>query len=88
MSGHRLAWSTTVSQAIKYMSRLADRTQQTELLNLGKDYPQGFDYFRPRLHAAFMANAHLQSDDDIRKGIARAEYVKKGAYKWLGLSPA
>ncbi|KAJ9138313.1 hypothetical protein NKR19_g7878 [Coniochaeta hoffmannii] len=48
-----------------------------ELLNLGKDYPQGFDYFRPRLHRAFMANAHLTDEDAIRKGIARADFVRK-----------
>ncbi|KAH9909879.1 complex 1 protein [Xylariomycetidae sp. FL2044] len=48
-----------------------------KLLNLGKDYPQGFSYFRPRLHKAFMASAHLRDEEDIRKGIARAEFVKK-----------
>lgn len=48
-----------------------------ELLHLGRDYPQGFDYFRPRLHKAFMANAHLRGDEDIRKGIARADFVRK-----------
>lgn len=48
-----------------------------ELLHLGKDYPLGFGYFRPRLHKAFMANAHLQNEDDIRKGIARADFVRK-----------
>ncbi len=49
-----------------------------ELLNLGRDYPQGFSYFRPRLHRAFMANAHLRDDDAIRDAIAKADYVKKG----------
>ncbi|KAK0720318.1 hypothetical protein B0H67DRAFT_452566, partial [Lasiosphaeris hirsuta] len=49
-----------------------------ELLNLGKDYPQGFDYFRPRLHRAFMANAGLQGEDEIREGIAKAKFVQKG----------
>ncbi|KAI0106374.1 complex 1 protein [Nemania sp. FL0031] len=48
-----------------------------ELLHLGKDYPQGFSYFRPRLHRAFMANAKLQKEEDIRKGIERAEFVRK-----------
>ncbi|KAB5576063.1 LYR family protein [Coniochaeta sp. 2T2.1] len=48
-----------------------------ELLNLGKDYPQGFEYFRRRLHKAFMANAHLKDEDEIRRGIARADFVKK-----------
>ncbi|ELQ37635.1 LYR family protein [Pyricularia oryzae Y34] len=49
-----------------------------ELLNLGKDYPQGgLTYFRPRLHKAFMSNAHLRDEDKIREGIARAEFVQK-----------
>ncbi|OTB00416.1 hypothetical protein M426DRAFT_324285 [Hypoxylon sp. CI-4A] len=48
-----------------------------ELLNLGKDYPQGFTYFRPRLHKAFMGNAHLRSEEEIRSAIARADFVKK-----------
>ncbi|OTA67116.1 complex 1 protein [Hypoxylon sp. EC38] len=48
-----------------------------ELLNLGKDYPQGFSYFRPRLHKAFMVNAHLRDEDAIRNAIAKADYVKK-----------
>ncbi|ETN36920.1 uncharacterized protein HMPREF1541_07907 [Cyphellophora europaea CBS 101466] len=48
-----------------------------ELLEMGKSYPLGFDYFRPRLHKAFMSQAHLDKEDDIRKGIERAEYVKK-----------
>jgi hypothetical protein len=51
-----------------------------ELLNLGKEYPLGFSYFRPRLHKAFMANADLRDDEQIRKGIARAEFVRKGSH--------
>jgi len=54
-------------------------TESPELLNLGRDYPQGYAYFRPRLHKAFMANAHLQDEEQIRQGIARADFVKKGA---------
>ncbi|KAI1259414.1 hypothetical protein F5Y18DRAFT_433352 [Xylariaceae sp. FL1019] len=49
-----------------------------ELLYMGKEYPLGFSYFRPRLHKAFMANASQQDEDEIRKGISRAEFVKKG----------
>ncbi|KAI0197359.1 hypothetical protein EV127DRAFT_8825 [Xylaria flabelliformis] len=48
-----------------------------ELLHLGKEYPLGFSYFRPRLHSAFMANAQIRSEEDIQKGIERAEFVKK-----------
>jgi hypothetical protein len=53
-------------------------TNQTELLYLGRAYPLGYDYFRPRLHKAFASNASLTSEDEIRKGIERAEFVKKG----------
>lgn len=49
-----------------------------ELLYLGREYPLGFDYFRPRLHKAFMSKASIQDEEQIRKGIAQAEYVKKG----------
>lgn len=50
----------------------------TELLYLGREYPLGFDYFRPRLHKAFSAKANLQDEEQINKGIEQAEYVKKG----------
>ncbi|KAK5132853.1 hypothetical protein LTR08_008569 [Meristemomyces frigidus] len=48
-----------------------------ELLYLGREYPLGYDYFRPRLHKAFMAKADLQDEEQIRKGIEQAEFVKK-----------
>lgn len=50
---------------------------RSELLEMGKSYPLGFDYFRPRLHKAFMSQAHLQDEAKIREGIDRAHYVKK-----------
>lgn len=49
----------------------------TELLYLGREYPLGYAYFRPRLHKAFSAKANLTDEADIRKGIEAAEYVKK-----------
>lgn len=48
-----------------------------ELLEMGKHYPLGYDYFRPRLHKAFKSQAHLEDEEQIRQGIKRAEYVKK-----------
>lgn len=48
-----------------------------ELLEMGKEYPLGYDYFRPRLHKAFMSQAHLTDPKKIEEGIQRAEYVKK-----------
>ncbi|KAK5045812.1 hypothetical protein LTR84_008905 [Exophiala bonariae] len=48
-----------------------------ELLEMGKHYPLGYDYFRTRLHKAFISQAHLRDEDKIREGIKRAEFVKK-----------
>lgn len=53
-------------------------TPPIELLNLGRAYPLGYDYFQTRLHKAFSSQAHLTSEEEIRKGIERAEFVKKG----------
>lgn len=44
---------------------------------MGKHYPLGYDYFRTRLHKAFMSQAHLRDEAQIRQGIKRAEFVKK-----------
>ncbi|KAJ5168179.1 uncharacterized protein N7482_003773 [Penicillium canariense] len=49
-----------------------------ELLWLGREYPLGYQYFRDRLHRAFVGQAHITDEEQIRKGIARAEFVKKG----------
>lgn len=52
-----------------------------QLLYLGREYPQGgLAYVRPRLHRAFMANAHLRDDEAIRKGIERADFVRRGSF--------
>lgn len=44
---------------------------------MGREYPLGYAYFRPRLHKAFAAKAGLRDEDEIRKGIEQAEYVRK-----------
>ena len=51
---------------------------------MGREYPLGYDYFRPRLHKAFSAKAHIQDEGEIRKGIEQAEYVMKGMLKHKG----
>ncbi|KEZ46591.1 hypothetical protein SAPIO_CDS0402 [Scedosporium apiospermum] len=51
--------------------------ERIELLFLGRDYPLGLDYFRRRLHKAFIVNAGVRDEGDIEKCIARAEFVKK-----------
>ncbi|KOS21955.1 LYR motif-containing protein 5 [Escovopsis weberi] len=48
-----------------------------DLLFLGREYPAGYDYFRQRLHRAFMARAAERDEDKIRMGIEHAKYVKK-----------
>ncbi|KAL1872661.1 Electron transfer flavoprotein regulatory factor 1 [Diaporthe australafricana] len=48
-----------------------------QLLYLGREYPLGYDYFRPRLHKAFMANAGQRDEEKIKDGIRRADFVRK-----------
>ncbi|KAG6356298.1 hypothetical protein INS49_015685 [Diaporthe citri] len=48
-----------------------------QLLYLGRDYPSGYQFFRPRLHRAFMANAGLRDEEKIKDGIKRADFVRK-----------
>ncbi|KAF1839605.1 hypothetical protein BDW02DRAFT_2501 [Decorospora gaudefroyi] len=48
-----------------------------DLLFMGRQYPQGYDYFRTRLHKAFASQRHLEDEAKIKEGIERAEYVKK-----------
>lgn len=55
-------------------------TRDVELLFLGREYPLGYQYFRDRLHRAFASQTHITDDEQIRKGIARAEFVKKGEW--------
>ncbi|KAM0710263.1 hypothetical protein Q7P35_002625 [Cladosporium inversicolor] len=57
--------------------RAAPNSISPELLYMGREYPLGYDYFRPRLHKAFSAKAHIQDEGEIRKGIEQAEYVTK-----------
>ncbi|PTU18418.1 hypothetical protein P175DRAFT_0511837 [Aspergillus ochraceoroseus IBT 24754] len=54
-----------------------------ELLNIGREYPLGYEYFRTRLHRAFASQAHVEDEEQIRNGIARAEFVKKETRYYL-----
>jgi hypothetical protein len=47
---------------------------------MGREYPQGYDYFRTRLHKAFASQQYLTDEAKIKQGIERAEYVKKGKF--------
>ncbi|KAL0259938.1 hypothetical protein SLS55_005681 [Diplodia seriata] len=48
-----------------------------ELLYLGREYPMGYDFFRTRLHKAFASQSGLRDEEKIKRGIERAEFVKK-----------
>ncbi|KAF2849294.1 LYR motif-containing protein 5A [Plenodomus tracheiphilus IPT5] len=48
-----------------------------ELLFLGREYPQGYGYFRNRLHKAFASQQHITDEAKITDAIKRAEHVKK-----------
>ncbi|CAG8563050.1 14640_t:CDS:2 [Acaulospora morrowiae] len=47
------------------------------LLFLGREYPLGYSYFRPRLKKAFLKNRDLANDDEIKNAIGTGEYVVK-----------
>jgi hypothetical protein len=47
---------------------LALGSRTLELLYLGREYPLGYDYFRPRLHKAFMSKAGETDENKIRQG--------------------
>jgi len=67
-------------------STLVQALTLAELLFLGREYPQGYDYYRTRLHKAFASQQHLTEEEQIKRGIARAEFVKKGTQASLHAS--
>ena len=48
-----------------------------QLLYLGRDYPKGYDYFRTKLKAAFLKNKDVTEPEEIKKLIARGDFVIK-----------
>ncbi|KAH0539526.1 LYR motif-containing protein 5A [Cotesia glomerata] len=48
-----------------------------ELLYMGKDYPQGYKFFRENLKKAFMKNKYETDPEKIEKMIDRGKYVMK-----------
>jgi hypothetical protein len=59
------------------MREVGRHADSAELLFLGRDYPQGYTYFRDRLHAAFWKQRGLEDSEQIQQGVKRAEFVKK-----------
>ncbi|XP_067915799.1 electron transfer flavoprotein regulatory factor 1-like [Heterodontus francisci] len=47
------------------------------LLYLGKEYPKGEDYFRAHLKKAFIKNKDVTDPEEIKKLIARGQFVIK-----------
>ncbi|GLV33023.1 uncharacterized protein CBL_10370 [Carabus blaptoides fortunei] len=47
------------------------------LLFLGRDWPAGYDYFRTRLHKAFIKNKDETDAQKIEKMIGHGEYIVK-----------
>ncbi|CAG0886240.1 unnamed protein product [Darwinula stevensoni] len=47
------------------------------LLFLGREYPQGYEYFRDRLKKAFLKNKGVTDQKEIQMLLARGEYVIK-----------
>ena len=52
----------------------------SKLLFMGREYPQGYQWFRTRCHAAFSSKKGISDENEIRKGLEHGEYVKKGRY--------
>lgn len=44
---------------------------------MGRDYPQGYDFFRLRLKKAFQRNSDISNPEEIRKLVKRGEFVVK-----------
>ena len=44
---------------------------------LGKEYPRGENWFRTRLHAAFIKNKDVTDEAEIKALIARGQFVVK-----------
>jgi len=43
---------------------------------MGREYPQGYDYFRVRCHNAFMKNKNL-APDQVEEWIKKGDYITK-----------
>lgn len=47
------------------------------MLFLGRDYPSGYDFFRTRLHNAFIKNKDVNDPERIEQMIKHGEFVVK-----------
>ncbi|KAK9476780.1 hypothetical protein V1514DRAFT_284521 [Lipomyces japonicus] len=51
--------------------------QYKELLYMGRDYPQGYKYFRDKLHDGFMKNSALSDSSQILAKLQFGEYMMR-----------
>ena len=58
------------------MHRLV-RDLYKRFLFAGKDYPKGLDYVRNRVKKEFFANAHLTTEAEIQKAVAKGRWWVK-----------
>merc|ERR1712025_599079 len=68
---------TTVGRsamAVSQRSRVI--TLYKNLLYLGRDYPQGYDFFRSKCHATFLRNKDLE-EDQVEEWLAKGDYIIK-----------
>ncbi|XP_021190237.2 electron transfer flavoprotein regulatory factor 1 [Helicoverpa armigera] len=47
------------------------------LLHLGRDWPQGYDLFRTRLHKVFLKNSQEQNPEKVKIMVKHGEFVVK-----------
>lgn len=66
------------TESMSRESRYRVKSLYKQLLYLGRDWPQGYsDYFKPRLHAAFMKQRDLAGEEEVNAAIARGEFMVK-----------
>jgi len=66
--------------------RCTDSRPVLELLYMGREYPQGYEYYRTRLHKAFASQKHVTDEEQIKQAIKRAEFVKKGEIRRIPIN--
>ena len=63
------------------MSAQAQRSRVIQLyknlLYLGREYPQGYEYFRTRCHNAFMKNKDVRDPEKIEQLIGHGNFIVK-----------
>lgn len=47
------------------------------LLHLGKEWPQGYELFRTRLHKVFLKNSGEQNPEKVKMMVKHGEFVVK-----------